>query len=209
MNRCVIFGGAAIADYDRVRSAIRENDYIVCCDSGLVHAQALGITPDLVIGDFDSHENPHLPAETIVLPREKDDTDTAYAVKEALRRGFSDFLLTGAIGQRMDHTLVNVSLLLRLQQAGARAVILDDYEEISLIGPGESADIDARYPYFSLLAIGETARGVTITGAKFPLTDGVITCERQYATSNEVLPGGCAHVSLKSGFLLLIKVYGR
>ena len=209
MNRCVIFGGAAIADYDRVRSAIRENDYIVCCDSGLVHAQALGITPDLVIGDFDSHENPHLPAETIVLPREKDDTDTAYAVKEALRRGFSDFLLAGVIGQRMDHTLVNVSLLLRLQQAGARAVILDDYEEISLIGPGAEAQIGDQYPYFSLLAFDGPAEGVTITGAKYPLDDAVITAYDPYATSNEVLPGQTAHVSIQRGSLLLIKVYGR
>lgn len=49
--------------------------------------------PGLIVGDFDSHENPHLDVETIVLPCEKDDTDTVFAVKEAMKRGYTDFLL--------------------------------------------------------------------------------------------------------------------
>ena len=203
MKRCVIFGGALIGDYAAVRAALRERDYIICCDRGLIHAEALGILPDLIIGDFDSHENPHLPAETIVLPAEKDDTDTAYAVKEALRRGFTDFLLAGVIGQRMDHTMANLALLALIRRSGANAVILDDYSEISLID-GE-ADIADSYPYFSLLAYGGTAEGVTITGAKYPLTDGTIDVYDPYAVSNEVLPGQTAHVRVASGLLLLIR----
>ena len=73
------------------------------------------------MGDFDSYENPDLETETIVLPCEKDDTDTAFAVKEALKRGFQDFLLVGVIGERLDHTLGNVSLLLMLDTQGKHA----------------------------------------------------------------------------------------
>ena len=209
MKRCVIFGGAGIAKEQPVRSALRPDDYIICCDSGLTHAETFGFTPDLIIGDFDSHENPHLPVETIVLPREKDDTDTAYAVKEALRRGFTDFLMAGVIGQRPDHTLANISLLLLLQKAGAQAVMLDDYAALSLIVPGMCAQIPDRYPYFSLLAFGGPAEGVTITGAKYPLTDGHISCDYQYAVSNEVLCGQTAQVSLTGGTLLLVKIFEK
>ncbi len=97
MRRCVIVGGADIGDYPLIRQKLREDDFFVFCDSGLSHMDALGAKPNLIVGDFDSHENPRLETETIVLPREKDDTDTVYAVKEALRRGFGEFLLIGVV----------------------------------------------------------------------------------------------------------------
>ena len=93
MKRCVIVGGADIGRYDRIRAYLWADDFYICCDSGLNHREGLGIAPDLIVGDFDSYENPHLAAETMVLPCEKDDTDTVFAVKEALKRGFQDFLL--------------------------------------------------------------------------------------------------------------------
>ena len=76
MPKAVIIGGAPVLDYKRARSFIDENDYVIFCDSGLAHSEKLGIKPNLIIGDFDSHENPHSSAETIVLPHMKDDTDT-------------------------------------------------------------------------------------------------------------------------------------
>lgn len=205
MKRCVIVGGADIGRYDRVRSRLREDDFYICCDSGLRHRAGLGITPDLIVGDFDSHENPHLGTETIVLPREKDDTDTVFAVREAVRRGFQDFLLTGVIGGRLDHTLGNVSLLLMLDAQGKRAVALDDYAEMEIVSR-RPARIEDRYPYFSLLNISGLARGITIQNAKFPLDNAEITCEYQYGISNEVLPGMTAEVTVEEGRLLLIKV---
>ena len=76
MKRCVIAGGAGIKNYNKIKTVLREDDFFILCDSGLKHMEPLGIKPGLIIGDFDSHENPHLPVETIVLPCEKDDTDT-------------------------------------------------------------------------------------------------------------------------------------
>lgn len=204
-QRCVIIGGADIGRYDRIRACLREDDFCICCDSGLKHQEGLGIVPDLIVGDFDSYENPHLDIETIVLPCEKDDTDTVFAVKEALKRGFQDFLLVGMIGGRLDHTLGNVSLLLMLDSKGKRAVALDDYSEMEIVSD-RPVSISDCCPCFSLLNISGLAQGVTIRNAKFPLTDAEITCEYQYGISNEVLPGRTAEVSVKNGRLLLIKV---
>lgn len=97
-----------------IKSCLRNDDFIVFCDSGLKHLESLQVNPGLIVGDFDSHDNPHLGVETIVLPCEKDDTDTVFAVKEAIKRGFDDFLLIGVVGARLDHTLGNVSSLLYL-----------------------------------------------------------------------------------------------
>ena len=205
MRRCVIVGGADIGDYALVRRRLRPEDYVVYCDSGLKHRAALGAPPALIVGDFDSHDNPRLDVETIVLPCEKDDTDTVFAVKEAVRRGFEDFLLLGVVGARLDHTLGNVSILLYLHSLGKRAVILDDYSEMEIVG-AESVFVESAYRYFSLLNISGAARGISVTGAKYPLSDGEIRCEYQYGISNEVLPGETAAVSVREGRLLLIKV---
>ena len=63
-----------------------------------------------------------------------------------------------------------------------------------------------QYSFFSLLNITGCAKGITITGAKYPLDGGEITCEYQYGISNEVLPGETARVTVACGTLLLITV---
>ena len=204
MKRCVIIGCADIHNYDRVRSYLRPEDFCIYCDSGLYHQERLCAYPDLIVGDFDSHPKPESTAETIVLPTVKDDTDTVFAVKEALRRGFDEFLLVGVSGGRMDHTLVNVYLLVMLREAGKRALLVDDYSEMELIGV-EPVEIPERFPFYSLVNITGTARGITETGCKFPLRDAEIRCDYQYGTSNEVLPGQTAVVSVREGYLLLIR----
>jgi len=205
MKRCVIIGGADISRYDIIKGYLKPDDFIICCDSGLKHRKGLGIQPNLIIGDFDSHENPNLPVETIVLPREKDDTDTVYAAKEGIKRGFRDFLLLGVIGGRLDHSLGNVSILLYLDSLKLSAKAVDDYSEMEIVS-ANTAYIPDSFPYFSLLNIAGSATGITIKSAKYPLTDGEITCDYQYGISNEVLKGTTAEVRLTQGRLLLVKV---
>ena len=206
MKRCVIVGGADIGNYEYVRSLLSGEDFFVFCDSGLKHMDRLGVRPSLIVGDFDSHENPHLEAETIVLPREKDDTDTVYGVKEALKRGFDTFLLVGVVGGRLDHTLGNVSILLYLDAIGKKGIIVDDYSEMEIVS-SSPVSVSDRYAYFSLLNVSGRAKGVTIQNAKYPLDNAEITCEYQYGISNEVLPGRTALVSVRDGRLLLIRVF--
>ena len=206
MKRCVIVGGADISNYDRINSIISGEDYIIFCDSGLKHMHKLAIKPSLIVGDFDSHENPHLDIETIVLPCEKDDTDTVFAVKEAIKRGYKEFLLIGVIGARLDHTLGNVYILELLDELGLNGRIIDDYSEMELVSQ-EPAYIEDSYAYFSLINITGIAKGITIDNAKYPLKDGEIKCGYQYGVSNEVLMGQKAMVIVDEGKLLLIKDY--
>ena len=217
MNKCVIIGGADIGNYERARSFINDGDYVIYCDCGLRHMEPLGVKPSLIIGDFDSYSDPGIDVETIVLPVAKDDTDTVYAVKTGIGRGFRDFVLLGVIGGRTDHTLVNIYALFYLDAHGCKAVAADDYSEMEVISSRcESADgvkkcipgtacVTETYPFFSLVNMTGNARGVTIRGAKFCIEDAEITSEYQYATSNEVLPGHKAEISVRDGRLLLIR----
>ena len=176
MKRCVIVGGAGIERYDIVRAQLREDDFFVFCDSGLRHMNGLGAGPDPIIGDFDSHDNPQMDVETIILPSEKDDTDTFYAAKEMMARGFDEFLLIGVIGARLDHTIANLSIMLMLDSAGKKAKAIDDYSEIEIIS-SEAAYIEDSYAFFSLLNITGDAGAVTIRNAKYPLDGAAIDCD--------------------------------
>lgn len=205
MKRCVIVGGADIENYDAVCRKIRNDDYFIYCDSGLKHREKLCAEPNLIVGDFDSYEKPNLSVETIVLPREKDDTDTFFAAKEAVKRGFDEFILIGTVGGRLDHTLGNVSVLLYLFSLGKKAEMIDDYSEMQIVAD-KTVFVDSSYSYFSLLNITGEAEGITERNVKFPLENAKITCEYQYGISNEVLPGETAEITVKKGKALLIKV---
>lgn len=167
--------------------------------------EALDVSPNLIVGDFDSHEKPDFDCETISLPRMKDDTDTFFAAKEALRRGYADFLLLGVCGGRLDHTLGNISILLHLHSRGASAVLLDDFSEMEIVDSSPKSIPDT-FPYFSVISIDGTAKGITIENALFPVSDIEITPDYQYGISNEPLPGKTATVKVDRGRALLIKV---
>lgn len=206
MKRCVIVGGADINNYEYINSILCEDDYLIFCDSGLKHMSKIKISPSLIVGDFDSHEQIDTDVETIVLPCEKDDTDTVYAMKEGIKRGYDNFLLIGVVGARFDHSFVNVSILLNLYKLGFKSELVDDYSVMSVVGDTPT-EITDNYSYFSLLNITGKSNGVSITNAKYTLDNAEIKSEYQYATSNEVLKGKVATVSVKDGVLLLIKVF--
>ena len=203
-KRCVVIGNASINNYDYLLKEINEDDFLIYCDGGLKHLEKLKILPNLIIGDFDSFKNPNLDIETIVLPREKDDTDTMAAVKEGIERGYKDFLLLGVIGERLDHSLANVSILLYLDSLNLKGKIIDDYSEMLLVSKKEELVSD-EFSYFSLINILSNAKGVNVIDAKYPLIDATLPTTYQYSVSNEVLPNKVSKISLKEGTLLLIK----
>ena len=204
--RCVIIGAAPIKNYKKIRSFLRPDDFVIACDGGLNHIKKLKVRPNLIVGDFDSHKNPHSKIETIALPCEKDDTDSVFALKTAISRGFKDFLFVGMIGARLDHGLGNLYMLVKCFEEGLSALMLDDYSEMEIVGKSE-VQITDNYTYFSLLNITGRASGITIKDAKYPLEKAEIKQDYQYGISNEVIKGKTAKVSVQEGSLLLVKIW--
>ncbi len=204
---CTIIGNAPIMDFSMVRKEMKRDSFMIFCDGGLRYKDRLSVTPDLVIGDFDSWNEPltGLDADIISLPREKDDTDTMAAIKEGLKRGFKEFTLIGVSGGRMDHSLVNIYSLLYLKEHGAHGIIADDHSKMEL-ADSKAIIIPPCFSFFSLLAITGPLENVTIKNARFPLEKGSVFPSYQYAVSNEPLPGESAFVSVGKGTGLLISV---
>jgi len=152
---------------------------------------------------------PEKTAPAIRITPEKYDSDTMFGVREGLKRGFDEFLMAGAVGQRFDHSFANISILLMLDSLGKKAKILDDYSEMEIVSQ-KPVSVSDRYAYFSLLAVCGTAGEIMIENARYTfLPNNEITCEHQYAISNEVLPGKTARITVGQGRLLLVKVFRK
>ena len=201
MSRCVIVGSAQIKDYEKIKSEFNSDDYFVFCDAGLMHKESLGVKADFIVGDFDSHKKPDTTENVLVLPSVKDDTDTFAAVKLMLDKGFDSFLLVGVTGQRLDHTLANISVLLYLKNHGAKAQIIDDYSKMYVLD-GQTAIKKDSCSFFSLVALSQKLEGVCIQGAKYCLQDATIDNSYQYAVSNETVDD--VKISVQKGDALVV-----
>ena len=92
-----------------------------------------------------------------------------------------------------------------LDEAGAHGMIADGRSLIEVVSR-TPAHVCGGWRYFSLLAAGGKACGVTVTGARYPMTDGVLTPEFPLGVSNEVIPGQTAEITVTEGRLFLIRV---
>ena len=205
MKRCVIVGGAEIRTYDRVRQYFRPDDFFIYCDCGLRHQKALGAEPDLIVGDFDSHEKPETDRETIVLPVKKDDTDTEFAIRESIRRGATEITIIGGTGTRLDHVLGNISLLGIGLEEDVRMELLDANNRIRMTDHSVVLKKKQQYgKYLSLLPYSEKVTGVTLKGVKYPLDNYTMGGFNSLGISNEIVDAE-ASIELKSGRLLVIE----
>lgn len=207
--RVVLFAAGQVTDYTRIRSFLGEPDLIICADGGVRHAVALDLTPDLVLGDFDSIAPDLLRDVTergipiLRVPVEKDQTDTELALREAVGRGAREILMVGASGDRLDHTLSNVLLLPGIP-SGVQVSLVDDKNLVRLLRPGDAATVAGRPgEYLSLLPLTPEATGVSITGVKWPLADATLRWGESLGVSNQ-LADAAATVSVRTGLLLVI-----
>lgn len=197
--RCVVIAGGEIKDYKKMKNYIKPRDYIIACDSGVNHLSELGILPDLIVGDFDSYRDTlDYSCEIITLPVEKDETDSFFAIKQAISRGYDEITLLGGTGRRFDHTMANISALCFIKSQGAFGEIIDDYGRYFVLD-GDTAVIKrGECQYFSIIPLTFELHGITITGAKFPLKNADADMNYLYTTSNEIVENECK-ISIKSG----------
>ena len=149
--RCLLICGSPDCNSDFIKTQYKDGDFVVCADKGYEFCKNADITPDLIIGDFDSCQI-DLPQDvkTIKLNPVKDDTDTLSCIKKALEYGCNEFLILGALGGRIDHTYANLSLLKFLEKNNTPAQIKTDNELIVLISNGEYTACDVLDKTFSV-----------------------------------------------------------
>ena len=206
-DQCLILGAG---EYYDGTPRIPRGAHVIAADGGLDHAGPLGITPDEVIGDFDSVADESLEYVrgdgVMRLPSEKDDTDMLAAVKLGWSRGLRRFHIFGGLGGRLDHTLANMQMLARISRHGGIGFLYGDGFVATAI-----TDATLSFPAWnppegagrmvSVLAHSDVARHVSIRGLKYEIDDAQLRNTRALGVSNEFLDSADAVIAVADGTL--------
>ncbi|MFH1138107.1 MAG: thiamine diphosphokinase [Pseudomonadota bacterium] len=208
--RALIFANGVLRPSNKVKKLIRPDDLLIAADGGALHLRELGLTPRLVVGDFDSLD-PETLAELeqagATLERHsprKDQTDLELALDLAVSAGAAEIQVWGALGRRWDMTVANIMLPTSSKYDGVKISIIDDDQEFWPVRGGGSSEFFGRPgDVFSLIPLGGEARGVTLEGLEYPLVEATLPLGSTWGVSN-VLVGEKGRVSLAAGLLLCI-----
>lgn len=203
---CIIVSAGPVCDKQKIPQEFQDS-YVIACDAGWHNCEKLGLQPDIVLGDFDSSEQPNQ-ENVLVLPREKDDTDTHYAARMAVERGSTHVLMLGALGgKRMEHTFANVGTGLWLEQQGVQVTILNDRSRVTyVLAGGKRYYHNEGYKFFSIFPLEGKAEGICLEGAAYPLQDAQLQASYPVGVSNEWRADE-ATVAIQKGSLLVIETY--
>ncbi len=210
--RAVVFANGELNDAEQTAKWLTENDLVIAADGGSRHCLALGVIPDILIGDFDSLEPGQLAdfeiqgSQIFQHPARKDFTDLELALRYACEQGVEEILVFGALGARWDQTLANLLLPAHPDLACAAISLIDGRQEIRLVRPGEPLFVHGQPgDTVSLIPLNEDAVGVSTWGLEYPLINEILAFGATRGVSN-VLVNETAEISLLQGRLLCIVI---
>ena len=202
MKILIISGGSIDEMWGRKWVADYEPDYCIAADSGLVMADKLGLTVDLLLGDYDSvykkiFEKYNGNTKTITYPCEKDYTDTHLALKKAIEKikklqdtskdGTEDEIaIIGATGTRYDHAFTNIFVLDESLEAGIRCAIYDKNNKIYLADKSFEIRKDKQFGDYLSFAPMTPEAGLSLSGVKYPLDRYTLRQGESICQSNEI-----------------------
>lgn len=202
MKILIISGGSIDEMWGRKWVADYEPDYCIAADSGLVMADKLGLTVDLLLGDYDSvdkkiFEKYNRNTKTITYPCEKDYTDTHLALKKAIEKikklqdtskdGTEDEIaIIGATGTRYDHAFTNIFVLDESLEAGIRCAIYDKNNKIYLADKSFEIRKDKQFGDYLSFAPMTPEAGLSLSGVKYPLDRYTLRQGESICQSNEI-----------------------
>jgi thiamine pyrophosphokinase len=212
-TRAVIFANGEMENRAAVKALIHPSDTIIAADGGAQYCQQLGLSPDVLIGDFDSLSSELLAgfeqagAQIIRHPARKDFTDLELALQYARSLGAIDILVLGALGARWDQSLANLLLAASEQFKDINIKLIDGEQEIFLLREGSTHEVTGEPgDIVSLIPLGDSAQGIRTEGLEYPLQDEPLIFGATRGISN-VLLDRTALISLNQGSLLCVIIH--
>ncbi len=185
IQKSVVIANGDFVLNKRIKALLDSSERIVCADGGANHLTDTGYSPDLIIGDMDSI----LPATVkkfnkteFIKDTDENTTDSMKAIEHELSKGIDEIILLGATGQRIDHSLANLSLLKRYDQL-TRLTLLDDFSETVFVQKDLTFEAEIGRK-ISLMVLGGSS-WVSTKGLKWEL-DGELQSFGPFGVSNEV-----------------------
>lgn len=211
MNTLIIGGGNI--EYDFALRFVRESafDYTIAADRGMEFLRRAGLTPDCIVGDFDSADARTLSyfeekgMEIRRFRAEKDATDMEIAVQTAIEKGSGGITILGAFGTRFDHMLGSLKNLTLALEARIPCCMVDAHNRVRLADAPLTLKKSAQFgKYVSLLAFAEPVTGLTLEGFFYPLHGYTMMAGDAIGISNQIVKEQ-ADITFDAGRLIVIE----
>ncbi len=180
---------------------------VIVLDAAMERVMELDIKVDVLLGDFDREFNPEeyqtkqFPIEIIHSP-DQDKTDLEKAFDYLISRNITAVNVIWATGKRADHTIANITNIIRYRDT-LKIVILDDHSKIFLLPKKFKKWYPAHTP-ISLIPIGHVT-GIHSTNLYYPLKGDSLTIGYRSGNSNHVAQDGIVTIEHDEGDLLLME----
>jgi len=197
--RAVVVGGGESPGNELLDWLLDDGSVLlVAADGGADTLRALGRAPQRVIGDFDSITEETLGwcrtqsgCQVRHMPRQSD-TDTEKCLDLLFREGIREISLCGVFGDRLDHSLSNLALVLRWSDRVRLAVFSG--ESVLEVFRGACAFPSTKHALISMYAFDPQVR-ITTQGLKYPLHGEPLVFGVRESTSNAA---SAMHVQIRA-----------
>ena len=199
---CYIIGACSEL-LDQLSIKPKEHDLIIAADGGYDILKKNGIKPDILLGDFDSITEVPENIKLIKHPVKKDDTDTFLAYKNALEKGYKNFVILGGVGGRFDHTIANIQTLLNIAKNRGRGFLIGKNSVMTTIFNSDIEFSENHTGNVGVFAEGNDAYNVTISGLKYEADNVTLKADTPMGVSNEFV-GERAVIKVQNGALFIV-----
>jgi len=204
----IIANGAACSK-ELMGQLLEWSPLVIVLDSAIDRVLELGIKVDVLLGDFDRGLDPEqyrdvqYPLEIVYTP-DQNKTDLEKAFDYLIDRKFPAVNVIWATGRRADHTITNLTNIVRYRDL-IKIVVLDDHSKVFLLPQKFEKWYPAATP-ISLIPIGKVS-GIHSKNLKYELANDELTIGYRTGSSNEVLADGMVVIEHREGDLLMMECY--
>jgi thiamine pyrophosphokinase len=203
----LIIANGASCSQELLGQLLEWSPLVVVLDAAIERVFELGIKVDVLLGDFDRGFDPEyyrekqFPIEIVHKPNQ-DKTDLEKAFDYLIERKIPMVNVVWATGKRADHTITNLTNIVRYRDK-LKIVILDDHSKIFLLPNRFEKWYTANTP-ISLIPIGHVS-GIHSKNLFYPLQDDNLTLGYRTGSSNHVSQDGIVIIEHKEGDLLMME----
>lgn len=183
--------------------------FVLVLDHAIHRVLELGIKVDALLGDFDRDidleelQASQYPLEIVEAP-DQDKTDLEKGIEFLIERGFPAVNIVWATGRRADHSLTNMTNIVRYKSQ-IKIVMLDDYSKIFPLVDTFEKWYERGTP-ISLIPVG-LVEGITTKGLKYNLQDDFLKLGYRSGNSNEAAMDGFVKIMAQTGDLLIMECW--